>query len=446
MDRASDGIRFDGTPGLPPGFDPSGSEPLDRPTAIAALRGADELLAANEPEQALALYNRVAGTADRDVVAAATYGAGNVLYRLDRDAEAVSAWERVVTMGETPATYRAWRQIAAARVRAGDLPGALAAYRECEKRAPAADKPEIHSRLGWLSKETGNAGAARRYFARSRGDVLGPVMTYLIIAVTVVTSLAAMGGQMLCGQAVFGGGPLEVQLWLDRILVAQGEAYRLLSVMLVHDASSAVPLHLIFNMYALWYAGQLVERMYGPWRLLAAYVITGLCASMASYVFGPAAPSVGASGAIFGLFGIALVATRYHAVADAQVRAIASQIGGLIVLNLFLGFSGIFGNIDNTAHVGGLLSGLWLAFLIPPTNVPTLSSFWLRRRGESRVLARALPIVGVLALVPVLAVGYVAGTQEWQNAHDPYAPCRVLPRTAIAPSSGPDLTVIAQSR
>ena len=82
----------------------------------------------------------------------------------------------------------------------GDLRGAVDAYRQCEKRAPRQDRAEIASRLGWLNKESGNAGAANRYFARSRGDKLPPFMTYLIIAVTAVTSLSAMSGALIhCG-------------------------------------------------------------------------------------------------------------------------------------------------------------------------------------------------------------------------------------------------------
>ena len=79
---------------------------------------------ASEPEHALALYGRTIGASDKDISAAALYGMGNALYRLDRDGEALGAWERVTTLGETPATYRAWRQVAAARVRGGDLSGA----------------------------------------------------------------------------------------------------------------------------------------------------------------------------------------------------------------------------------------------------------------------------------------------------------------------------------
>lgn len=423
MDRASEGLRFEGSTALPPGFDPSVSGPLDRPTAIALIRRADELMEASEPEHALALYSRTIGASDKDISAAALYGMGNALYRLDRDSEALGIWERVTTLGETPATYRAWRQVAAARVRGGDLSGALGAYRQCERRAPASDKAEIASRLGWLSKETGNKRAAGRYFARSRGDTIPSFMTYLMIAVTVVVSLVAMGG------------PLELQLQLDKILVAHGEIYRLLSVVLVHDPNDIF--HLLFNMYALWYAGQIVERMYGARLLLFFYVLGGIAASISSYVFGDSVAAVGASGAIFALFGVVLVSTRYHhAVLDQQMRAIASQVGLLILLNLVLGFAGVFGNVDNSAHVGGLLAGLWLGVVIPPGRVPTLASLWHTPGGgdRSRLEQLGLPLLGVVALVAVLVAGYAVGTGKWQSAVYQY-------RTSQVPSPAPAITV-----
>jgi membrane associated rhomboid family serine protease len=415
MDRASEGLRFEGSPNFPPGFDPASGGQVDRPTAIALIRQADELMEASEPDQALALYARTVGAPDKDVAAAGLFGVGNALYRLDRDGEALDAWERVTAMGETPATYRAWRQVAAARVRAKDLEGALDAYRQCERRAPAADKGLIASRLGWLSKETGNSRAAGRYFARSRGDALPAFMTYLMIAVTVVTSLIAMQGVQNIAGVTVRGGPLEDQLALNKIFVAHGEIYRLLSVVLVHDPNDI--LHLLFNMYALWYAGQLVERMYGAGLLLFFYVLAGIGASIASYIFGDSVGAVGASGAIFGLFGIVLVATRYHhAILDMQSRAIASQVGFLIVLNLVLGFSGVFGNVDNFAHIGGLVAGAWLALVMPPGRVPTLSSLWQAPGGGggSQLERLALPVLGVAALIAVLIAGYFVGTARWQ--------------------------------
>ncbi len=425
MDRASEGVRFDGTPVLPPGFDPNLHGPLDRATAFAILQRADDLLEESEQEQALVLYGRLAAVPEADIAAAAALGAGNCLYRLDRDDEAMRAWESVAAGAETPATYRAWRQIAAARVRSGDLRGALDAYRQCEKRAPAADRAEIHSRLGWLSKETGNVGAANRHFARSRGDALPAVMTYGIIAVTAVVSMMALSGQVRCAGVVLQGGPLQYRLMMDKVLVADGELYRLLSVVLVHGSV----IHLLFNMYALWYAGQLVERMYGSRLLLPFYVLGGISGSVASYLLGDGIWGVGASGAVFALFGIVLVATRYHhAVLDAQSRAVASQVGLLIVINLAAGFLGVFGNVDNAAHVGGLAAGVWLALAIPPGQVPTLASLWqsAQRRAPSRMAALGRPLLAGVALVAVLAAGYVVGSDRWKGVPDWYRMCGIV--------------------
>jgi membrane associated rhomboid family serine protease len=405
MDRVTSGLNS-GPIDLPPGFDPAARGPLDRNTAIALLQRADDLMESSDPERALALYSRTVGMADRDISAAGLYGLGNALYRLDRDDEALRAWQSVTELGETPVTYRAWRQVAAALVRGGDLKGALDAYRQCERRAPREDRAEIASRLGWLSKETGNTRAAGRYFSRSRGDALPPFVTYGIMAVTVVISIAAMNG------AGGGLGGLEGTLALDKIAVADGELYRLLSVVLVHDPTNL--LHLFFNMYALWFAGILVERMYGSWLFLAFYALCGIAASVSSCVFGDVPLAVGASGSIFGLFGIVLVATRFHhPMLDQQSRAVASQIGILIIINLAIGFSGSL-NVDNSAHVGGLLAGLWLGFLIPPSQVATLASLWHGAKGSGGASLGLLgPVLGVAALLAVIGIGIIVADDKW---------------------------------
>jgi len=432
MDRTTNGLRSEGSPDLPPGFDPNGQSPLDRTTAIAALTQADDLLEQREPEQALPLYSRATACSDRDVAAAGYYGLGNVLYRLDREPEARGAWQQATGLGDdTPVAYRAWRQVAAGLVRDGDLRGALDAYRHCERLAPKADRPEIASRLGWLNKEAGNSGAAQKYFARSRGEAAPPFMTYLIIAVTAVTSLMAMSGA-LTPEGFLSSGSLEAQLSLLVLPVAHGEYWRLLSVTLVHDPASI--LHLLFNMYALWYAGQLVERMYGSWLLLIFYAICGLAGGAASFAFGLSAGAygVGASGAIFGLFGVVLVSTRFHhAILDAQSRAVASQVGVLIVLNLVIGLTGLM-NVDNFAHIGGLLAGLWLALVIPPGQVQTLGSVWQAPRGaRSRIQTLLLRIGGVVMLVAVIGGVVAYGTAKWQK--DPYY--HYLYGSAAAPSA-----------
>ena len=386
----------------PGGPDLSTEGPLSRDAAKAILDRAAELLQSGDYRDAAVHYRRVIGFDDAAVTAAALVGLGESLFRLDQEDAAVSTWEAVLELPETPSTYAAWRNVAAARVREGDLRGAIAAYREADRRAPLEDKPEIANRLGWLAKETGNTRASRRYFARGRGGGPAFPLTWLIMAVTVVVSVAAMSPE--------GRGILTV-LELDKGAVARGEYYRLLSVTLVHDPGNL--LHLFFNMYALYISGPLVEILYGSRLFVLFYLLCAAAGSVASFVFGSSIPSVGASGAIFGLFGILLAAARtHHPVLDRRGRSLIGQIGTLILINLAFGF--LYGGlIDNSAHLGGLLAGLWLGFLIVPGRVTTLRSLWHDPTGQpyagNPVL---LPAIGVTALVFVLAVGLVIGTDS----------------------------------
>jgi tetratricopeptide (TPR) repeat protein len=132
--------------------------PLTREMAVAALDGAARLMTTADFAEAGRLYQRVVGFNDPAVTSAALLGLGEALLRLDEDEDALRTWEEVTRLPESPSTYPAWRNIAAGRVRAGNLRGAMDAYREADRRAPAADKPEIASRLGWLAKETGDQG------------------------------------------------------------------------------------------------------------------------------------------------------------------------------------------------------------------------------------------------------------------------------------------------
>ena len=129
-----------------------------------------------------------------------------------------------------------------------------------------------------------------------------------------------------------------------------------------------------------------------------------------------------------GLFGMLLVSDRVHRPALTRgARNLTGQIGMLIVINLFLGFS--IPNIDNAAHIGGLLAGAWLGFILVPRGA-TLSSFWQRPgapptsastplgpagptsdpgRGTRAGGDQLLRAAGVLAVVAVIAVAVAFG-------------------------------------
>jgi membrane associated rhomboid family serine protease len=388
--------------------------PLDRDTAAQLLGRADRFLASADYEIAARYYGRVVGaTPAAEQTAAALFGLGMARYRLDQDAAALATWEQILALPETEVTYRALREIAGARVRDGDLAGAQRAYRDAQRRAPAEDRAEIASRLGWLAKETGDARGARTWFARSRGGQAAPWLTYALIAVTVIVSVAAFDPR----------SPLFDALDLDKVRLAKGEFWRLWSVTLLHGGY----LHLFFNMYALYIAGALVEQLYGPRMFAFLYLLSAAAGSVGSFLLGGDAPSVGASGAIFGLFGVLLAVSRtHHPVLDRRGQMLIGQIGGLIVLNLLLGFgfAGIGAGIDNAAHVGGLVAGLWLGFLLVPGRVPTLSSLWQGPAGSdlvSRPGAGLLRVLGILALVVAIVLGVALGTEARRGrtaAHD----------------------------
>lgn len=369
--------------------------PLDRRSAVALVERGRELLETGDFEPAARHFQRVTGFDDPAVTAAALLGLGEALYRLDLEDEAMGAWQAALRLPETPSTYPAWRNVAAARVRSGDLREAIAAYREADRRAPAEDRGEIAARLGWLAKETGDAGAARRYFARSRSDGPAVPLAYVVLGVTVIISFYALSS---------GGFPVFQALKLDKSALAQGELYRILSVALVH----ANLLHLAFNMYALYLIGPLVEGIWGSAKFGAFYVLTAAAASTASFIFSTA-DSVGASGAIFGLIGVLIAGTRIHnPVLDRRARQVVPQLGSIVVLNLVFGF--IVPGIDNAAHLGGLAAGLWLGFFVLPGRVRTLRSFWQAGSPGGRAVPPELATaIGVISLVGMIAVGLVAG-------------------------------------
>lgn len=134
--------------------------------------------------------------------------------------------------------------------------------------------------------------------------------------------------------------------------VGQGEWYRIFTVALVHSGLT----HLGFNMWALYILGTPIEHVFGKVRFLAIFIISLIAGSLTSLAFSPQnVVSVGASGAIFGLFGaFAVVGKRI----GADVRSIVVLIG----INFALDF--ILPNIDWHAHLGGLIGGALAATVV----------------------------------------------------------------------------------
>ncbi len=143
-------------------------------------------------------------------------------------------------------------------------------------------------------------------------------------------------------------------LALSPSLIAAGEWWRLLTPMLVHGG----PLHLFLNMYILYIYGPHVEQAFGTVRFVLMFLIAGFMGSAFSYAFPPDQASVGASGAIFGVVGV-LVVYLFNRRRSRFMAAYLRGMGFFVIANLVLGFlPGL--NIDNFAHIGGLVGGVLL--------------------------------------------------------------------------------------
>ena len=119
-----------------PGPDPNRPGPLTRDVALTLLERGGDLLASGDFADAGAHFQRVVGFDDPAITAAALLGLGEAHYRLNDEAAAVRTWSAILDLPETPSTYTAWRNIAAARRRAHDNVGAIEAYRQADRRAP----------------------------------------------------------------------------------------------------------------------------------------------------------------------------------------------------------------------------------------------------------------------------------------------------------------------
>jgi rhomboid protease GluP len=144
------------------------------------------------------------------------------------------------------------------------------------------------------------------------------------------------------------------------VLTLSGEWWRLITNIFVHGGL----VHIAFNMWALWNLGQLCESLYGRWTYATIYLVCGVGASLASAAWHPYTPSVGASGAIFGLAGALITALKLgeFSVPRSALSGTLRSLGAFVVYNLI--FGAVIPGIDNAAHIGGLITGLIVGALI----------------------------------------------------------------------------------
>lgn len=213
-----------------------------------------------------------------------------------------------------------------------------------------------------------------------------PIVTYSLIGITLFIYLLQLipGFGPLVQDALSFAPPYLYPAWFGVF-----EPWRLITVLFVHGGIW----HVALNMLALWMLGRSLEPLLGRGRFLTLYLLSGLGGSVAVVFLGFSTSVVGASGAIYGLFGALLVIGRHI---GANIRGIVLVLGINLVISFLPLLTGGGIAVSWQAHVGGLLVGLLVAFIFTRTRA-------VRQRGLQIGLLVAVG-VGLVALLFVPAI------------------------------------------
>jgi membrane associated rhomboid family serine protease len=214
---------------------------------------------------------------------------------------------------------------------------------ECQIQAPVGFQcPDCAG----VKKSGGLSGAFRRGSSRSMAVGTRPTATFVLLGVIVAVYI----GQLLTSGFL-------TQLFLYWPPLTAIEPWRMMTTMFVHSTSSVF--HILFNGYSLFILGTLVERLIGPNRFVTLFLFSGFGGSVLVSLLSPTSAVVGASGAIFGLFGALFVIQRSFGGANVQLLIVLG-------LNLVMGF--IVPGISWQAHIGGLITGAVVANIMVKTR------------------------------------------------------------------------------
>lgn len=223
------------------------------------------------------------------------------------------------------------------------------------------------------------------------------LVVWAITAINVAVFLAmeASGGSTSTRTLILFGAKVNP-------LVAHGEYWRLLTAVFIHIGL----MHLVFNLIALLTFGRLAEAIYGHWRFLAVYIVSGITGAAFSYFFSRDV-SAGASGAIFGIAGA--LAIFFAVNRNKGPIAGQGQLGTIVAL---LAINAVFGitnpMIDNWAHGGGLIAGAalaaWLTPRFEPITAPEGVQTGWRLQVSSLATWTIVPVVMAILVVAVMRI------------------------------------------
>jgi rhomboid protease GluP len=234
-------------------------------------------------------------------------------------------------------------------------------------------------------------------------SVFRPVKGYMVTPLVVLTNILLFVIMVATGVDVMAPDHQSLLQWGAnfRPMTLDGEWWRLLTACFLHIGI----LHLLMNMYALLYIGLLLEPILGSRRFLAAYLLSGVAASLTSLWWHDLTISAGASGAVFGMYGVFISLLSVNLVDQAFKKSLLPSVGFFVIYNILYGLRPGSG-IDNAAHIGGLLSGCIIGFAFVPGLKNTGFALFNRSVTGLLVLVLSLSVFLVCRSLPNDIVRY----------------------------------------
>ncbi|MEI7849686.1 MAG: rhomboid family intramembrane serine protease [Chloroflexota bacterium] len=230
-------------------------------------------------------------------------------------------------------------------------------------------------------------------------NLVSPVVTYVLVVVTVIIYILQAGTQALTGYDL----PAMIGMKVNQSIL-DGQLWRLLTPMFLHGSL----VHIGFNMYALVVIGSGLEKRFGHWRFLTLYTMGSFAGNVFSFLLSPN-PSLGASTSIFGLLGAEMVFFyQNRELFGSGARRALQNVVTVAIINLVIGLSP---GIDNWGHLGGLIGGLIFTWFGGPKlklegSFPFLTVEDERSVGD-QILGVGLVILmfGTLAALKIFRIG-----------------------------------------
>lgn len=220
------------------------------------------------------------------------------------------------------------------------------------------------------------------FFKPTQGFFVTPILIDLNILVFILMAFSGVNILLPDTESLIAWGANFKPLTLG------GEWWRLITNCFLHIGI----IHLLMNMYALVYIGLLLEPHLGRARFITAYLLTCITASITSLWWHDITISAGASGAVFGMYGVFLALLTTNFIEKTARKTLLTSIGIFVGYNLLYGMKG---GIDNAAHIGGLIGGLVIGYAMIPS---------LKKPQENKLKFATIALLSIIILTSSFVV------------------------------------------